>query len=339
MILENKMKLNKIAVAFLATIPTMTFASLGEAGLSGDIAIITGQATEKSNFQTEDNIKYGNLDSEGESDTQLLVAPLGQLRYTFGPGNAQQLFFGSSKDDIIVGDLAVELGYKAELQNGTIVSFALLPTIVGGETWADPFVVDNEREETDIKGNAVSMSFDRILGSGFSAQVGAYQFEVDDEKSGTTLNANGGEELNSGEASKLDRESTGIYSKLSLTTPFNKATRLITSVKYIGHDADGDAMAYDQLGGELSFQKGMGQHFFAITGSYDKASYDDSHPVFSEKRKDDKFGALFVYQYANFLNLADWALIGSAGYSATSSNIDFYDSSQYVTTIGMKYKF
>lgn len=328
------MKLNTIALALLGLSPTIVFAGLGEPGFSGQVSVVTGQKTIKSNFQTEENIKSNSLNTEGESDTSLIMAPLGQMKYTFGGSNSKQLFFGSSKEDIAVGDLALEIGYKKELRTGTIVSFAFLPTVIGGETWADPFVTNTEREETDIEGNAFLASAQNIYGSHFSVDLGFFNQSVEDEKSGLTQSS-----LSSTEMAKLDREGTGIYSTLSYAGMIGNAGRLITAFKYIAFDADGNAMSYDQWGMSLTLQKIIGQHKFSATANYDKAIYDEENPIFNKKQKDDKFGAFVAYEYENIMDLTNWSLISVAGYDVSTSSIDFYDEHQYITSVGMSYKF
>ena len=330
------MKLNAVALVLLGLSPTIVFAGLGDPGFSGHISVVTGQKTVKSNFQTEDSIKTGSLNTEGESDTSLIVVPLGYVRYTFGASNSKQLFAGTSKQDIAIGDLALEIGYKQELKYGTIVSFAFLPTVIGGETWADPFVTGVEREETDIEGNAYLVSANNISGTHFSVDFGVYNLSIDDEKSGLTLNKSG---LTLSEVATLDREGTGIYSKFSYEGMLGDAGSLITAVKYISFDADGSAISFDQWGMSLTFQKTVGQHKFWVTASYDKAIYDEVNPIFNKKQKDDKFGTFVAYEYDNFMNLANWSLIGVVSYDVTGSSMDFYDEQQYITSVGMSYKF
>ena len=312
-------------LTLLALSPTLVFAELAQPGFSGEIALIAGQKTQESNFNTEENAnKSGRLNSSGESETQALIAPLGMLKYTYGYDNNQQLFFGTSRDDIAVGDLALEIGYKQKFADNTIMSLAFIPTVIGGETWKNPYVTGQDRQETDIKGDAFSASLDNIMGSGLSAQLGIYNLEVDDEESAQA---------------KLERDGQGLYSKLSYAMPFTHQGKLISAVKYISFDADGNAMSFDQYGLKVTLQKAIGRHSFSSSIGYDKARYDETNPVFNQELEEEKFSALIAYEYANIMNWQNWSLISFAGYDYTSANIDFYEEREFITSVGVSYKF
>jgi len=312
-------------LTLLALSPTLVFAELAQPGFSGEIALIAGQKTQESNFNTEESArKSGSLNSAGESETQAILAPLGSIKYTYGHGNNQQFFFGTSRNDIAVGDLALEAGYKQKFANNTVMSLAFIPTIVGGETWKDPYTTGQDRQETDIEGDAFSVSFNNIMNSGLSAQLGVYNSEVDDEESGQAA---------------LDRDGQGLYSKLAYAIPFTQQGKLISAVKYISFDADGDAMSYDQYGLKVTLQKAIGRHLFSSSISYDKARYDETNPIFNKELEEEQFSAFIAYEYANIMNWQNWSLISFAGYDYTSANIDFYEEREFITSVGVNYKF
>lgn len=317
------MKLKTLAL--FALWPTLASAELAQSGFSGEIALIAGQKTQESNFNTEENAqKSGRLNSTGDSETQAILAPLGSVKYTYGHGNNQQLFFGTSRDDIAVGDLALEIGYRQKFADNTIMSLAFIPTLVGGETWRNPYVTNQERQETDIQGDAFSASFDNIMGSGFSAQIGIFNSEVDDEESAYA---------------SLDRDGQGLYSKLAYAIPFTQQGKLISAVKYTSFDADGDAMSFDQYGLKITLQKAIGRHLFSSSIGYDKARYDESNPVFDKELEEEQFSALVAYEYVDIMNWKNWSLISFAGFDYTSANIDFYEEREFITSVGVNYKF
>ena len=77
------MKLNSIAIALLSLSPTIALAELGDTGFSGEIKILVGSGSEKSNFQT-DETRITDINSSGKSSSEILAAPLGTVNFTFG---------------------------------------------------------------------------------------------------------------------------------------------------------------------------------------------------------------------------------------------------------------
>lgn len=161
-----------------------------------------------------------------------------------------------------------------------------------------------------------------------------YNYEVDDEDSGQSVLVG-----SSVEQASLDRDGQGLYSKISYATPFTQQGKLITAIKYIAFDADGNAMSFDQYGLSVTLQKAIGRHRFSSSIGYDRAIYDESNPIFNKKQEEDQFSAFVAYEYVNIMNWQNWSLISFAGYDYTSANIDFYEEREFITSIGMNYKF
>ncbi|UTV29554.1 DUF2860 family protein [Photobacterium atrarenae] len=51
------------------------------------------------------------------------------------------------------GEIGFLLGYRYTLNPESHLSLSLLPGVVDGKTWADPYLVDVTRQETDVAGN------------------------------------------------------------------------------------------------------------------------------------------------------------------------------------------
>ncbi len=100
-----------------------------EQGLSGNITVLSGVTSNSSNL----NVKQDKWQSEnalgrkGSDEVSLTAGLLGSLQYTFGDSLDKQLFMGTSREDIVTGSLAFELGYRQQLTGGTIVDFAVCP--------------------------------------------------------------------------------------------------------------------------------------------------------------------------------------------------------------------
>lgn len=80
-----------------------------------------------------------------------------------------------------MGDLAFEIGYQFDMQNGTQIDIAYLPTVLSGEVWQNPYL-EGRRKETDIEGHAYRLQFNNIWGSGFSLDMAYATTEIEHER-------------------------------------------------------------------------------------------------------------------------------------------------------------
>ncbi|MCG9650991.1 DUF2860 domain-containing protein [Vibrio brasiliensis] len=320
-----------LSAAIFCTAPAMAQLS-DTAGISGEVSLSAGYLSSTSNFNTDANATITDNTQKGESDSNVMPLPLGSVAYTFGSQLDKQFYVGTSREDIAVGTLALELGYKQQLANGTVIDASFLPTIMSGETWADPFKTGSDRSETDETGNAFRVKLSNINNSGFSLDTAYASQEVENERSG----------LDSGYASSaqlLKRDADKLYLKGDYRLRIDQATFLAPSITFVKSDAEGDAYSYNSWGGELSLFKVIERHQFALTAGYTHFSYDASHPVYNTTRSDDEFSLFAAYEYKQFMDLQDWSLISFAGYGQSDSNINFYDEQQLLFSVGMNYKF
>lgn len=325
--------LTKSFIALSVLYSATSFAALAEKqGFTGEIAIITGYAEQTSNFNTEgEKTKTGNLNTKGSSEGSSLIAPLANLQYTFGSDLDKQVFIGTSQDDVAVGNLAFELGYSQGFNSGMVMSVSFLPSVMSGETWQDPYLLDVEKKVTDESGNAVRFKVDAIAGSNFSLDLAYGTTEIDGEQSGSAYSLSD-QEL-------LDRNGDSVYLKSAYQYALNETTILIPSVTYISHFADGDAMSFDSLGGDLTYFKILGRHTVAVTASYSHSSFGEVNPIFNKTREDDAVSIFMAYQQVLGFGLDNWSFVSLVGYNQSVSNIEFYDEEGMFVSIGGKYNF
>lgn len=296
-------------------------------GFGGEISLLTGYGSSKDNLSTETSIKTGTLNSEAKSDSTFMVAPFGQLRYTF---DDQQVFVGMSRDDIVEGVFALELGYAFAIGTESSLSFSYLPTIMKGEVWEDPYLVNTERKTTDVSGNAYRIQFENIGGIGIDGDLAYYDREIDNEKSGSALTAN---------SHVLKRDGNGYMFSLAGGLPISENIFVMPSISYHKFSADGKAMAYDEYSLGLTGMYQYGQHRMALNGEYSKADYDAENPLFGKTREDSGYGVNLTYEYSDFLGWQDVGFNVLAGYDVKDSNITFYDKSDYMIGMGVSYLF
>ncbi|GAL36805.1 hypothetical protein JCM19240_2874 [Vibrio maritimus] len=300
---------NKYAVAVLALAATPVFAQLSsQAGFSGEIAFNTGVSRETSNLNTDNDPSLVGTDQAANSSDKTIVFPLGNVAYTFGQKLDKQVYVGTAREDVAVGQVAIEIAYKQELQSGTVVQASFLPTLIPEETWSNPYQLDSERTTTDEKGHAYRFQLKNIAGSQFSIDSAYAIKNLDNE---TT-------------ASELQRDSNAIYLKPSYRLFLSRTAFLVPSVTYIKNDAKGEAASYDQWGTELTYIQMFNKHSLALTLGYENRTHKTSSQLFDGVNRSDNTANVFLaYKYQQFLNLKDWSFISLAGYSKVTPTSRF----------------
>ncbi|MGF1752289.1 DUF2860 domain-containing protein [Vibrio makurazakiensis] len=331
-----KAKLSLLALA-IAAAPAMAELS-EEAGFSGEISLNTGYMSSSSHFDTDGDktLTEANSTKKAESNGDFLALPLGSVAYTFGSHLDKQVYAGTAREDIAVGNLALEIGYKQEFASGMVIDASFLPTIMSGETWSDPYLLNAERQTTDESGNAYRLKFENILGSNFTLDTAYATKDVSDEQSGMGVFDPATEQDSIG---ALQRDSSSIYVKGEYQISLNETSFLQPSLTYVKTDADGKANSSTSFGGELSYFKILNRHQFALTASYTTRSFDAVNPLFDKTRDESELSFFAAYEYQDFMGWQDWSLISFAGYGTTDANIDFYDEDEYLMSVGMNYQF
>lgn len=315
----------KITLLALSVVASPAFAKLAdEQGFSGEISINTGVTSSTSNFNTDADSTLSSNTQKASSESSFLVVPLGSLAYTFGEKLNHQVYTGTARDDVATGTVVLEVGYKYQLESGMTIDASLLPTIMSGETWANPYKVGEARSKTDETGNAFRLKLDSIAGSPFSLDMAFATRDVENDLVGYK---------------ELKRDADTFYLKGQYRQPISRTIMLVPSLIYQSTDAEGDAASFEQLGGEVSLFGSMGRHQYALTAGYNQRSYDASNPIYGKKRSDDNINLFAAYEYDKFMDWENWSFVSLAGYGTSESNITFYDESQYIVSVGLNYKF
>ncbi|MDP2491468.1 DUF2860 domain-containing protein [Vibrio splendidus] len=315
----------KITLLALSVAASPAFAKLAdEQGFSGEISINTGVASSTSNFNTDADSTISSNTQKASSESSFLVAPLGSVAYTFGEKLNHQVYTGTARDDVATGTVVLEVGYKYQLESGMTIDASLLPTIMSGETWANPYAEGVARSKTDETGNAFRLKLSSIAGSAFSLDMAYATKDVDNDEI---------------QEQELKRDANTLYLKGQYRVPLSRTMMLIPSIIYQTRDADGNAESYDQFGGEVSLFGGMGRHQYALTAGYNQRSYDANNSIYDKTRSDDNINLFAAYEYEQFMNWDNWSFVSLAGYGTSDSNITFYDESQYIVSVGLNYKF
>ena len=295
-------------------------------GFSGEISALIGYGSGKSNLATDNAIKTGSLNSEADSESQLMPLPLGELSYTFG---TQKVFFGMGRNDAV--DAALELGYGFQLANSSALMISYLHPVIDGEAWADPYLVDTSREETDVTTKGYRLQYLNMLGIGLDADFTHYQTEIENENSGSSYS--------SSSQSLLERDGSGIYASLSTGLPLSQSTFVMPSIHINQFSADGEAMSYTQYGFGLNLMHKFGEHSLLLGYEQATSNYDKANPVFNQTQEDTISSISLGYNKEGFMGYQSLELRFMVGYDETDSNIDFYNESGYMIGVGTSYVF
>lgn len=325
---------------FLATmmLASPSYAALAPSeGFSGNMTFLTGFTANSSNLDVgqSNHQSQADLMSSGATEANGMVAILGSMQYTFGALNHKQIFLGTSRDDIITGTLAFEVGYRQQLESGMVIDFSILPTLISGEVWDDPYAVDSKREETDLTGNVVRMQLSKMMGTNFNIDMAFGESDVKKENTGLK-----GLDLTDEERALMTREREYFYLKSGYQYFLKDGSGILTpSMNVFSSNSEGNALSFLSVGAEVNLAKRFGNHGLAFTINAAKRDYDKENPIFNKTREDKDFGAFIAYEYANIFDAKNWSLVSLLGAKTTTSNIEYYQSSQYVVSVGVDYKF
>jgi hypothetical protein len=274
----------------------------------------------------------GSLDERPprESDT-MLVVPF-DVRYTFA-GRRTQLFAGSGIEDLAQFDFSLELGVAHQFAGEDILAVGAVASAVPTRVWSDPYVVNQERTDTDRTSSGARVEWDRILGSGVRARYTQRTVKLDEERSGTTQLG-----LPAAEAARLNRE--GSVGELVLAYRFKPAERHTLEPQLIGTrgDLDGEAMAYDHAEVKLVYSY-RGERITVVTTLVGgKRDYDAVNPVFGSTREDDTYGLGATLLYRDLFGSKDWIGLASLAAYREDSNIEFYDGQVEMVALALLYR-
>ncbi|MDN3613058.1 DUF2860 family protein [Vibrio gallaecicus] len=326
-----------LAITLMIFAPQAVSALAPSQGITGNITFLTGFLADSNNLDVSQSYTQmqSDLSVSGSTETSGMVGLLGSLKYTFGDSLDKQLFLGTSRDDVITGTLAFEVGYRQQLTDGTVADVSFLPTLISGEVWDDPYAIDQKRKETDLSGNVVRMQLSKIMGSNFHIDMAAGESDVKNEQSGLK-----GLGLADEKRALMKRERKYYYFKTRYQHMLNNGAGLLTpSLNVFSSDSEGDALSFFSVGAEVSLAKRFNKHGIALTVNADNREYDAVNPIFNKKREDKDLGIFLAYEYSGILGYKDWSVVSFIGARSTDSNIEYYDYSQYIASVGLDYKF
>ncbi len=311
-----------------------------ESGFSGYIEILGAYISTNSQLNTDsDNKKTDSLDTSGERVNNFRPLPLGLLRYTFADIRTQ-LFIGVLPENVAQGQFLVEAGTRHILSNGTGLRASVIPlTPIAQKTWEDPFVIGQDRERTDIDSYGFKLAAETIMGSGLTVKYGWVRQTIDDEKSGTFLFSQPGRLLTPDDLDDLDRDAHFHRLTTEYSFQIGRRMRLTPILRYTRGDADGDANSFHAVTPQMSLAYFGNQLQASVNVSAKAEWYDSKHPVFDKTRRDFNPGLLAILGYKDPFGFKNFRIDWFNAFFKSNSNIDFYESSNFITAVGLGYTF
>jgi len=307
------------------------------AGLSATIGINAGSSETQSQFNIQDdNEQTPDLNNAGDTVTTGLLFPFFRVAYTTEDLKTQY-FLGQSPENILNSAIQYEIGVKHQFDKRQSMTFAYIPHIPFlKETWSDPFLTDAPRRKTNIDSSAARIAYKFAP---VQVEYAYASYSLDKEQSGSENNTCNGQDCTAQEQASLDRDSD--YHRLSVesTLPIWQGTYAKVNTFYGKQNADGESQSFDEFHYSLSIMAKYERHFVSVQAAFNVREYDAENPVFGDVQEEDGTRYSFLYSYSEPLGIEDSSLNIIYQNKENDANIEFYDSSTKLFSVGVSYNF
>ena len=313
-------------------------------GWSGHINIGVGAGSSESNML--DGIasidlgddRISSLDESPGSEDIVMPQFQFELAYTLAQTRTQ-LYAGNQVADHLSFDLDTTLethfGVRQEIADIGTVDFSYAASALPTDVWKDPYRVDEKRGDTERTSTGVHVAWDGIFATPLEFALSSMEIEIDDERSGR----DGDLGLSAEEHRSLRRTGQVRRVDLGYDWKINERHRLVPGIGYLDFDLDGDAMAEDGPVLQLKYLYELNRWRFVSKVFYEDLESDTRNPIYSKKRDVETLGGSVTVFYSKPFGLQSWTANASASYYDGDSNIDFYDSTFGLVSVGMFYRF
>jgi len=301
---------------------------------AGYLNMKTNMVSSVAGFELSDK-RINDLNDDPDSKSTAIVTMPFNIAYTFASSRTQ-VFLGSQIEDLLSFDISQQLGVKQEIGPAGVLQAGIL---FSGSTkvWKDPYVTNQNRDETSRSSTGAQLVWDKIFGSRLELGYSYRKIDLGSEKSGEFLG------LTNSQQDRLDREGDVHNVSAGYTFKFGEKHSLTPEVTLIYEDLDGEAMANTGAGLKLTYLYAGDPITLVLNGSVGGADYDKSNPIYNKTRNDDSYGGSATVYYKNPWG---WKLFGSepmqffvtGAYYAIDSNIDFYDQEALLGMGGIAFR-
>ena len=266
------------------------------------------------------NEKTDNLNDEADSFGITLPAVMFDLRYKFRDTDTE-VYLATPFEDL---NMALTLGMAQTFIDKSKLEVSIC--YVNGEVWKDPYIIQANRDDTDMNDIGFTIDYDCIMDTAFNLYYKYNQVDVDQDVIGRRFN-------------NLKRDGiihrTGIGYKVNL----DKSNIITPSFEYSKADMDGESNSYNGYEIKIGYMRMKKDYILSAFVSADKKNYDKTHPIFNKTRDEKGYSAIAIFTLLNQFGYDKFFTNFIAGYGYSNSNIDFFDKRTYISGITIGYNF
>lgn len=311
-------------------------------GWSGHINVGVGIGTSESNMLAgigpvdlgDDRIP----DLSQDPDSKDVALPLVQFEAAYTLADSRtQFYLGNHLVDFLNFDLETtletHLGIRQEVGPVGRVAISLLATPMATDVWKDPYFTGGKRSNTERTSSGIRFAWDDILSFPFEFQWTAKKINIDDEESGQSL------DLDPSERRLLRRQGDVNRVRLDYRWRINDRHQLVPGIGYVDFGLDGDAMAESGPSVHLKYLYDSGGSWrFAGRLYYEDLNSDEVNPIYARKRDVESVGMALTAYYDKPFGWNRWTANAAFSYFSQDNEIDFYDASISMFSVGMQYR-
>jgi hypothetical protein len=336
-----------IIIAFLCS-PAVAFERIpDESGFGGFVRLGGGGSWAKSNMIAGNDFgdvgkkQINSLTDDPRSESDAIPQFDFKLAYTFASVKTQ-IFLGTRIEDILRYDAIMQLAVRKRFTKAGILGAGLLFTGMPTEVWEDPYVVNQNRKETDRDSTGILLMWEDIFGSRFDLNYGYRSINIDDEKSAETqlIGAPPPFGITASEAKLLDREGNSHTIRAVYTWTFGERHVFTPALYFLYEDLDGRAMKNFTMDFQPTYAY-VGTKFDLVANlTIGFSDYDEENPIYGETNSDTRYGIGAIGFWKNpfnwFPHMGDkFRFYASAAYFNSDSDIDFYKTQISQATVGV----
>ncbi len=307
-----KEKIISAVVTALMTVPALASADVTDS-LSGTIGIGAIVIDSGNNLNPSGSKKrLDNLSSGADRETTIMPGILPTVTWDVGEPEGLKFYLTTDPPIDEVGGFSFNFGASYAAARVGIIDAAAFFTPFE-EAWKNPYVIGVDREETDTTKYGLRIGLNRIMGTGFRAQLVYMADDVDDDVIGELF-------------SELARDGAVYSMNLNYSYYVGENLELRPRLSIRKGDYDGDANSFMKYKIDFEARYKTGQWMIVPRVYFSHSDFDETDPIFDKTRDNDRYGVSLMTTYMAPFNWEKWSVTCLVDMSQGDSNIDFYDT-------------
>ncbi len=198
--------------------------------------------------------------------------------------------------------------------------------IVKEHMWEDPYLIDVDREPTEVENRGFTIDYEQIRGTGLNLYYKNKDVDIEDDVIGAYnpfLERDGKIEI------------AGIGYKILL----DKKSSIAPGCWYTRGDMKGNSNSFKSLTAGLVYTRETRDYFMDILISAGKNSYDKRHPLFGTSRDEKVYYVGMSFTKPELLGEDNLYARFGVSWELSEANINFFDASTFQSCISVGYNF